>query len=122
MHMNNLLLACMTRETGIQIGATIGIVIEFDVHEDGIGWGNYLRVKIEIDLRKMIARGRTINLLGNKIWVPLSYDKLQKLCFGCGGIIHGVGGCDSSKGNDGESQYGTWLHAQHNYQGRNMEK
>lgn len=52
MHMNNLPLACMTRQIGIQIGATIGTIIEIDVCEDKIGWGSHLRIKIELDLRK----------------------------------------------------------------------
>lgn len=80
----------MTLEIGNQIGATIGRVVAVDAKEDGIGWGNFLRVNIEIDLDKTISRGQTINLKGNRLCIPLKYEKLPKLCFKCGRIIHGI--------------------------------
>lgn len=69
--MHNLPLVCMTKEIGSQIGSTIGMVKEVDVNEDEIGWGSYRRVRIKIDLRRAISRGRTFNLLGKKSWVTL---------------------------------------------------
>lgn len=112
----------MTQEIGNQIGATIGIVKEVSVREDGIGWGSYFRVKIELDLRKLIARGRNANVLGNRIWVPLSYEKLPKLCFNCGRIMHGIEGCVGLEGNGSGSQYRTWLQAYHTSRGENTKK
>ncbi|KAF5452120.1 hypothetical protein F2P56_027153, partial [Juglans regia] len=103
--LNNLPLDCMTREVGFQIGATIGIVHEVDINDEGIGWGSDLRVRIELDVRKIIARGRTSNLASNRIWVPLTYEKLPKLCFKCRRIKHDGGGCD---GNGDKNQYGSW--------------
>lgn len=35
-------------------------VLEVDVQEDGSAWGRCLRVRVECDLRRLIARGRTI--------------------------------------------------------------
>ncbi|XP_042941294.1 uncharacterized protein LOC122275977 [Carya illinoinensis] len=120
-HLNNLPLACMNLEVGTQIGKTIGNVKEVDVREDGIGWGRYLRVKIELDLRKSIARGRTANVLGSKIWVPLSYEKLPKICFKCGRLVHGAEGCVGLDGRGGGSQYGTWLRTYHTDRGNITE-
>jgi hypothetical protein len=110
--MLNLPLACMGKEVGYQIGSTVGVVQEVDTDEEGVGWGKYLRVKIQIDLTKPLARGRTINLFGKKVGVIFQYEKLPRYCFDCGKIIHGREGC-KYKGEDrkleSEKQYGTWL-------------
>lgn len=50
--LHNLPLAYMNKECGDQIGKSIGRVIEVDVLEDGIGWGQFLRVEIEVLLSK----------------------------------------------------------------------
>ena len=82
--MSNLPLACMGRKVGHQIGSTIGPVEEVDTDEEGLGWGNYLRVRVQLDLTKPIPRGWRINLLGNSVWVPFQYERLPHLCFLCG--------------------------------------
>lgn len=43
----------------------------------------------------MIARGRLINLNGNSVWVNLKDEKLPRMCFKCGRILHGELGCDA---------------------------
>lgn len=58
-----------------------------DVREDGIWWAGNLRVRIEHDLRKPIAKGRNVNLLGKKNWVPLQYEKLPQVCYKCGELV-----------------------------------
>ena len=45
----NLPLACMGREVGFKLGASIGMVMKFDTVKDGVGWGEFLCVKIMID-------------------------------------------------------------------------
>lgn len=95
----------------MQIGAFIGRVKEVDVSGEGIEWGSHLRVKIELDLRKAIARGRTVNLEGNKLWVQLTYEKLPKICFKCGRIKHDKDGCKGVNGKGDRKQYGSWLRA-----------
>jgi hypothetical protein len=42
--MHNLPLAYMGKEIGFQIGAMLGTVKEVDANEDGVGWGEFLRV------------------------------------------------------------------------------
>lgn len=46
----NLPLGCMNEEYGIQVDGLVGRVMEVDVLEDGIGWGRFLRVKVEIPI------------------------------------------------------------------------
>ncbi|XP_042983285.1 uncharacterized protein LOC122312689 [Carya illinoinensis] len=102
-------LSCMNENRGKQIGNTIGVVEEVDVKEDGSGWGRFLRVLIDVDLYKPLARCRTINVGGDKIWIPIRYEKLPIFCFSCGCIVHDKGGCANKGG--GADQYGTWLRA-----------
>lgn len=70
--LHNLPLGCMHEDIGRQVGDTIIVVKACDVREDGSGWGKVLRMYIELDLCKPLPRGRTLNILGEKIWVPLS--------------------------------------------------
>lgn len=39
--MYNLLLACMGKEVGYQIGGSVGEVEDMEVDEDGVGWGEF---------------------------------------------------------------------------------
>ncbi|KAF5457896.1 hypothetical protein F2P56_021970 [Juglans regia] len=57
---HNLPLAYMTKKRGEQLGSAMGKVVDVDVQDDGSGWGCCLRVFIEMDLTKPLARGRTI--------------------------------------------------------------
>jgi hypothetical protein len=58
--MLNLPLACMTKEIGIKIGSSVGEVEEVDVLEEGVEWGEFLRVRVVLDLTKPLARGRIL--------------------------------------------------------------
>lgn len=77
-----LLLEYMNKRMGEQIGNSIGKVIEVDVDEEGMAWGRCLRVRIECNLKAPLARGRTINVEDDQIWVPFQYKEL--LSFNCG--------------------------------------
>jgi hypothetical protein len=72
---------------------SIGEVEAVDTDAEGIGWGEFLRVKIRLDLTKPLPRGRKINIQGNSIWIRFQYERLPRFCFHCGVIIHGKDGC-----------------------------
>lgn len=65
-------LACMNKSIGEHIGSTIGKVVDVDVRDDGLRWGSCLRVRVECDLRKVVAQGRIVHLQGRNMWVPLT--------------------------------------------------
>lgn len=67
---HNLPLFGMLRECGERLGSSLGVVEEVEVDEDDVGWGRFLRVKILLNLKKPLARGRTITLQGLKTWIP----------------------------------------------------
>lgn len=113
----NLPLACMSQEVGMQIGSSVGKVEEVDVAEDGVGWGEFLRVKILLDLSRPLSCGRMIDLKGKSMWVVFQYEKIPKYCFRSGIIKHGLKGCGRNAGRrlhvaeEEESQFVPWLRA-----------
>lgn len=56
----------MNRHYGTNIGGKLGTVLEVDVDGDDTSWGEFLRVRVEIDLNKPLVRGRTIEYNGKK--------------------------------------------------------
>jgi hypothetical protein len=42
----------MSLTIGHQIGAIVGHVQEVDTDKDGMGWGEFLRVKINLEVQK----------------------------------------------------------------------
>lgn len=63
---------------------------------------------------KPIVRGRTILVEQSKLWTPLKYEKLLRICFNSEQFIHGSKGCSKGKSKDGKvieqiDQFGSWL-------------
>jgi hypothetical protein len=109
-------LSCMSETMGVQLGRSVGQVVEVETEEDGVGWGEYLRVRIRVDLSKPLVRGRMLKLNGTSIWIAFQYEKLLKFCFQCGMVRHGLGGCLNlrevgKKGILPQMQFGVWLRA-----------
>jgi hypothetical protein len=96
-----------------KIGASIGIVEHINTDAEGIGWGKFLRVKILLDLKKPLPRGRKINIDGTITWITFQYERLPKFCFQCEVISHGKMGCPKRSGlhQQEQNQYGPWLRA-----------
>jgi hypothetical protein len=68
-------------------------VEEVETDVDGIGWGEYLRVRITLDLSKPLAQVRLLKIKGVSTWIAFQYERLPKFCFLCGVIRHGIRGC-----------------------------
>jgi hypothetical protein len=110
--MFNLPLACMCQRIGYQLGAAMGEVEDVEMNEDGFGWGEYLRVRIKLDLSKPIPRGHKLKIQGETTWVYFKYERLPRLCFLYGLIQHGGRGCEKRQGPNkqgSETQFGPWL-------------
>jgi hypothetical protein len=97
--MLNLSLACMSEAMGVQIGSSVGQVEEVETEEDGVCWGEYLKVKIQLDLSRPLAKGRVLNLNGKTTWIAFQYERLPKFCFQCGVLHHEASGCLRRSGN-----------------------
>lgn len=92
----------------------MGEVEDVDVTGDGVGWGEYLWVRIWLDLTKPLSRGRMLRLKEKTTWVAFQYKKIPKFCFKCGVILYGSCGCGKGSGRqlhggEKEDQFGPWL-------------
>lgn len=107
-------LACMGKEMEQKLGATIGEVEDVDTNEDGIGWCEFLRVKVQVNVLKPLPHGRMLKMKNRSLWIAFQYEKIPKFYFQCGVICHGARGYlegDERRklGFDKENQYGLWL-------------
>jgi hypothetical protein len=112
--MFNLPLACMSKDMGMRIGSTMGDVEEVEVDEDGMGWGEYLRVRIVLDLTKPLSKGRFLHIHDKEVWIDFKYERIPRFCFKCGTVRHGGRECIAPERrkalrNGGEAQFGPWL-------------
>ncbi|GAB2211745.1 hypothetical protein Droror1_Dr00025078, partial [Drosera rotundifolia] len=80
--------------------------------------GNYIRVRIEIDITKALARGSKVKLKeGSTIWVSFRYERVPHFCLRCEIIGHHIQECpakpewqvDQEKGVVELFQYRPWL-------------
>lgn len=65
-------------------------MIDCGVLDYGAMGGRTLRVCVEVNLYKPMPRGITINVKGERLWMPFTYKKLPRLCFKRGQILHGL--------------------------------
>lgn len=112
----NLPMDCMNRKMGVKLGESMGRVSEVNIKDGDVACGKFLRVYVVLDIRKTLARGRTINMQGEKMWISFQYEKLSRICLDCGCIVHGEQGCRLGKG--GKGQYGPWMRAKMTGRGR----
>jgi hypothetical protein len=61
---HDLPLVCINKAMGIKIGECLGSLVDVDVAGDGMGWGHCLRIRVVIDLRNPLERGRAVHLNG----------------------------------------------------------
>jgi hypothetical protein len=103
----------MNKATGEMIGEKVGEWMEVDVGEDGFAAGEYLRVKVRIDITKPLMRGMLIQVGdGERIkWCPFEYEFLPEFCYSCGIIGHDDKGFPIPVTRGEEKQYGSWLRA-----------
>jgi len=112
--MYTLPLACMGRETEQKIDSSVGKVEDVDVNDDVPGWGEFLHVKVAVELLKPLARGRMMHVHNRSIWIAFKYEKLPKFCYRCSVIMHGRLRCVRSGSRrtsnvEDEQPYGPWL-------------
>ena len=114
---HNLPILSMIKDIGEDIGNDIGRTLEVDVPENGIGWGRFLRIRVELDITKPLLRGKILEIEeGHPIWVEFRYEHLPTFCYRCGRIGHSSNDCIDGRRNGGDTQayndrYGQWLRA-----------
>ncbi len=113
----NLPILSMVKEVGEDIGNNIGRLVEVDVPENGIGWGRFLRIRVEIDVTKPLLRGKILECEdGKPFWVDFRYKHLPIFCYRCGRIGHSGNECVEGRRSGGDQmvstdRFGSWLRA-----------
>ena len=84
-----------------QIGKTIGVLSPYRREAEMIA-GDFLRVRVEVDVSKPLCRGRKVTLDNKEeLWVAFNNEKLPNFCYWCEMVCHDDKDCDfwlSSKG------------------------
>lgn len=88
----------LTQETGEAIGKSLGTMVQVaDPEDDGCG-GEFLRVRVTMDITKPLAWCSKLWAEGKQIgWVGIKYEQLLNFCYWCGRVTHG------------ERDYAVWL-------------
>ena len=107
----------LNHETGEAIGKMIGSVIQVaDIEDDGAG-GEFLRVRVAVDITKPLPRCCKLRAAGKHLgWVGIRYERLPNFCYWCGRVSHSERDCEIWLRGKGslkreEQQYGEWLRA-----------
>ena len=106
-----------TKETGLCLGSTLGVVEKVDVDGKGFSLGRYLRICVSLDITKPLCRGRMVRIGGpSTVWVEFKYERLPIFCYWCGKVDHDERDCmlwirSKEVLKADEKQYGPWLRA-----------
>ncbi|XP_050281590.1 uncharacterized protein LOC126722475 [Quercus robur] len=108
----------LSQETGEAVGNSIGMVVQVaDPEDDGAG-GEFLRVRITMDISKPLPRCSRLRSGGRQLGlVGLKYERLPNFCYWCGRVTHGERDCEvwlrgRGKLRREDQQYGEWLRAE----------
>ena len=124
----NLPIKSMTCEMGEDIGQRVGRLIAVDAPEDnGVAWGCYLRIRVEVEIAKPLMRGCIIQVEETApAWVDFRYEHLPIFCYRCGILGHSGSDCFTGVRTSvfDQDQYGAWLRAlpERNTQGGRRHK
>ncbi|CAL1412764.1 unnamed protein product [Linum trigynum] len=107
MHVMSLPNALRTTEMAHKIGARLGKLIWVDNRPEGM-WDDFLRLRVEKDIRKPIKPELNLNLKGEIKGFEIRYEKLPLFCFNCGLIGHPKTNCQIERVAE-SSKYGTHI-------------
>uniref|UniRef100_A0A7N2R7P6 DUF4283 domain-containing protein n=1 Tax=Quercus lobata TaxID=97700 RepID=A0A7N2R7P6_QUELO len=106
-----------TKEVGMRIGETLGLVEKMDVDNKGFCMGGCLRIRASVKTTEPLCRGRKIRL-GNAepIWVDLKYERLPIFCYWCRLTDHDEKEClqwiqSKESLRPEEKQFDVWMRA-----------
>ena len=106
----------MTMEAALKISEVIGVVSHPKEFKEMDG-GNFLHLKVSLDLTLPLCHGRLISLEnGKQIWISFKYERLPNLCYWCGHLTHDDKDCEIWIDSEGtlkpkDRQFGPGLRA-----------
>ena len=109
---------CLNQETRDAIGRSLGTpLLMIDTESEG-GKGNYLRVRVRIDITKPLHRVRKVWSKGSVIGCEnLKYKRLPNFYYWCGLVSHDARDCERWIRNKGslkksDQNFGDWIRAE----------
>ena len=117
-------MGAMSKETGDLIGDRIGETLDVDLDDTGDASGEYMRIKVRIDINNPIARYTELiierdeeedqEMAGDTSEVKtitFKYEYLPDFCYSCGLIGHTEMCCPTRTRREGARNFGPWLRA-----------
>ncbi|KAK3225783.1 hypothetical protein Dsin_005645 [Dipteronia sinensis] len=88
-------LLCITKEIGHFLGGMVGVVMDMDVGTLGDCSGEFLRVRVTVDIAKPLRGCLRVDVLGDgeETMMLLRYERLPTHCFWCGRLGHSTSEC-----------------------------
>jgi hypothetical protein len=83
------------------------IKVETAVH----GLGNFVRVRVRLDVRKKLARVVTISREKKREYYQIQYEKIPRFCAACGFLGHSHLECGSGEHDENKLKWGDFLKA-----------
>jgi hypothetical protein len=87
----------------------IGSNAEVDMVPHGLG--DFIRVKVKLDLRKPLARFVTISRAGQREFFKIQFEKVPKFCGACGMVGHSHLECGTGEHDESKLKWGDFLKA-----------
>lgn len=84
-HIHDLPVLVHNSTMGRRIGQALGKVIEVDLEHDDMAWGEYMHIRVCMNVSKPLLRGKKVCVGSSQpIWVTFSYERLPNFCYLCG--------------------------------------
>lgn len=100
-------LGMMNRAMGQTIGNEVRELVEMDFDENGSVVGQFLRIKVKLDITNPLMRGVSL-MMGEEdepVWCLIMYEFLLEFCYMCGTIGHMDKSCIMVEQERGVHQY-----------------
>lgn len=101
----------MTVRNATNVGNALGKLVM--IKEDpifGVAWGNYIRLKLELDVTQPLQQGFLMPRRGKTdTWIALKYKRLSDFYYACGRLGHLHILCPHTENPSTKLVYGPWM-------------